>query len=247
MAVIPPAFLLVHFLGFSYAHLVRPLRAARNPYLAGLGDSEPLIPTYLEYLKGMLRFDFGSMPATRQLGMGMIPVTKSILHASNASLGLMGLALIVSIFIGIMIGLSATRVNPPSVARWLSSVSTVGLAMPSIYLGSLFFAGWFLYIIVKGPGTQPLLLPIDLGRLLKMQTARKNSNQKIFQDEKYHLGADSDNFLRAISNRPILDESDLSLYLRISEILIDATPEEELDHHVESLITDLRTKVLDSS
>jgi ABC-type dipeptide/oligopeptide/nickel transport system permease component len=85
LVVIPPALLLVHFLGFSYAHLVRPLRAARNPYLAGLGDSEPLIPTYLEYLEGMLRFDFGSMPAPRQMGMGMIPVTKGILLASKYS------------------------------------------------------------------------------------------------------------------------------------------------------------------
>jgi hypothetical protein len=55
------------------------MRAARKPYLARLGDSEPLIPTYLEYLKGMLRFDFGSMPAPRKLGMGMIPVTKWVI------------------------------------------------------------------------------------------------------------------------------------------------------------------------
>jgi len=80
-----------------------------------------------------------------------------------------------------------------------------------------------------------------------MQTARKNPNQKIIQDENYHLGADSDIFLRAISNRPMLDESDLSLYLRISEILIEDIPEEEFDYHVENLTTDLRTKVLDNS
>jgi hypothetical protein len=86
-----------------------------------------------------------------------------------------------------------------------------------------------------------------LGRLFKIQKARKYPNQKIFQDEKYHLGADSDIFLRAISNRPMLDESDLSLYLLISEILIEDIPEEELDYHVENLLTNLRTKVLDNS
>ena len=36
LAIIPVALLLIHFLGFGYAHLARPLRAARNPFFASL-------------------------------------------------------------------------------------------------------------------------------------------------------------------------------------------------------------------
>ena len=62
LAIIPPALLLINFLGYAYAFLVKPLRAIRNPYVAASIDSEPFIPSYLAYLQGLLRFDFGTMP-----------------------------------------------------------------------------------------------------------------------------------------------------------------------------------------
>ncbi len=157
LIIIPPALAVIHFLGFAYAHLVRPLRAARNPYLAAIGDAPPLLPTYLQYLARVDKLDFGLMPAPRQFGVGEIPLVEGIAKATIASLGLLGLAMLISILLGIAIGFASARVNPPRVARWLSTVSTVGLAMPSFYLGSLFFAAWFIYIIWRGSGSEPPL------------------------------------------------------------------------------------------
>jgi peptide/nickel transport system permease protein len=157
ISVIPLALFVVHMLGFSYAHLVRPLRAARNPYLAAISESQPLIPTYAQYLERANRLDFGTMPAPRQLGTGQIPLQEGILRSTTASLGLLGLALLLSIILGAIIGLSSAKTSPPKVARWMSTVSTAGLAMPSFYLGSLFFAAWFIYLLRSGPGSEPPL------------------------------------------------------------------------------------------
>jgi peptide/nickel transport system permease protein len=149
--------LLVHFMGFAYAHLVRPLRAARNPFLASVADASPLIPAYWEYLQNMLRGEFGMMPALPMFDNKALPLLEGIRVASTASFGLMFLALFLSIAIGLILGLLAVQVTPPRMAQWLSSLSTVGLAMPSFYLGSLFFAFWFLWTIWGGPGTKPPL------------------------------------------------------------------------------------------
>jgi peptide/nickel transport system permease protein len=141
--VIPPVIFLVHFLGYTYAYIVRPLRAARNPYLAELGDSPPLLPTYISYLEN--------------LGKSDASIGSNIIDACIASFGLLGIALFISVIIGVGMGLKAARTNPPGVARWLTSISTIGLAMPSFYLGSLFFAGWFLYLVWRGPGAESIL------------------------------------------------------------------------------------------
>jgi hypothetical protein len=53
LLILPPALLLVHFIGFAYAHLVRPLRIAANPFLAGSQEHVPLWPAYRDYLSGI--------------------------------------------------------------------------------------------------------------------------------------------------------------------------------------------------
>ena len=155
LAIIPPALLLINFLGYSYAHLVKPLRAFRNPYVAATIESEPLLPSYLAYLRGALQLDLGTMPDPWGV-RGELPVGQVILQASLASLGLLAIALFLSVIVGMLLGFRSARSEPPSIARWLTTFSTAGLAMPTFFLGSLFFAFWFLYVLWGGPGTVPL-------------------------------------------------------------------------------------------
>ncbi len=156
LAIIPIALVLVHFLGFAYAHLARPLRAARNPFFASLADPAPLLPTYRGYLENVARLDLGTVPT----GPGFQePVGAVVARATVASLGLLVIALTLSAVIGVFLGLLAVRPNPPRVARWLAGITTVGLAMPSFYIGSLFVWACISYLLRGGFGTE-LPLPI---------------------------------------------------------------------------------------
>ncbi len=155
LAIIPPALMLVHFLGFTYAHLVRPLRAQFNPFLAAVTKPTPLLPTYWEYLKQVFRLDFGISPGTGLSGADET-IIQAVSRAGTASLGLLALALILSVIVGVFLGTRAARSQTPIVSRWLTTISTVGLATPTFFLGSLYFAGWFLYVIWIGEGTLPL-------------------------------------------------------------------------------------------
>jgi peptide/nickel transport system permease protein len=119
--------------------------------------SEPLLATYTEYLKSVFeQKNFGSMP--NPWGSGNVQISDTILEASLASFGLIGISLIISVLVGIILGLRAAKHEPPGVARWLSSLSTAGMALPPFFVGSLFFVFWFLYVLVGGPGTIPLPL-----------------------------------------------------------------------------------------
>ena len=147
LAIIPIALFLAHFFGFAYAHLARPLRAARNPFLAPLIDSEPLLPTYFGYLQQIPESGLGAVP-----GSGA-PLGEVVLQATLASLGLLSIALTLSLIVGWFLGMRAVRTNPPRVARWMTIFSTIGLATPSFYLGTLLIVAMFAYVIWRGPGT----------------------------------------------------------------------------------------------
>jgi len=157
LAIFPFALILVHFIGFAYAHLVRPMRAERNPFLASQIPTEPLFEAYTSYLGGLFRGEFG-MIGSPWGGKDTISLGKALLEAVRGSLGLMGIALLLSVVIGLLIGRRAAHSDPPRVARWMAGLSTVGLAMPSFFIGSLFFAGWFLYALYAGDRVMPLPL-----------------------------------------------------------------------------------------
>jgi peptide/nickel transport system permease protein len=148
LAVIPVALLLIHFLGFAYAHFAGPIRASRMPYVFFEVDPPPLLPTYRDYLQQILRLDLGAVPGAQE------PLGAAILRATAASLGLLALAFILSIIIGTALGFRASRLNPPRTSQWLTILSTVGLAMPSFYIGSLFVVASITYVLQKGPGTE---------------------------------------------------------------------------------------------
>ena len=160
LLIIPFLLLLVNFLGFTYAHYARPIRAARTPYVQA-EEAGPLIPEYLNYLETLVNLDFGLEVATPDNSRSNTPVTlgETLAKATIASLGLLAVSLTISVILGLYLGFKATKNDPPDVSRWLTISSTVGLAMPSFYIGSLLIIGLIFFIIWRGPESD---LPLPL-------------------------------------------------------------------------------------
>jgi peptide/nickel transport system permease protein len=161
LAFIPVFLLLVNFLGFSYAHYARPLRAARTPF-ARAEKAGPLLPAYRAYLEDLTSLDFSAeldVPGSARSNAS-VTLGETLSRATVASFGLMALALALSTVAGFLLGFRAVHNDPPGVSRWLTLVSTVGLAMPSFYIGSLFILGSVFYVLWRGPGTD-MPLPLD--------------------------------------------------------------------------------------
>ena len=142
LLIIPLLLLLVNFLGFTYAHYARPMRAERTPYVQ-VEEAGPLIPAYANYLTTLFKLDFGLEIATPDNARSNTPATlgDTLARAMVASLGLLAISLSISIVLGLYLGFKATKNDPPDTSRWLTIFSTVGLAMPSFYIGSLLIIG----------------------------------------------------------------------------------------------------------
>ncbi len=160
LLIIPLLLLLVNFLGFTYAHYARPIRAERTPYVH-VEEAGPLMPEYLDYLKTLVSLDFGLEIATPDNARSNAPSTlgETLVSATIASLGLLAVSLSISIILGLFLGFKATKNDPPDTSRWLIISSTVGLAMPSFYIGSLLIIGLVFYVIWRGPDTD---MPLPL-------------------------------------------------------------------------------------
>jgi ABC-type dipeptide/oligopeptide/nickel transport system permease component len=146
LAFLPFALLLANFAGFAYAHFALYLQQRRNPFFAPLEKPGPIFPSYWAYLQKALQLDFGILP----IGVGQ-PISEVVASAVAASLGLLAAAFLLSLVIGLALGFRAARVDPPAVAAWLAPLSTVGLAMPSFYVGTLFVIGVLNYRLRFGP------------------------------------------------------------------------------------------------
>jgi peptide/nickel transport system permease protein len=149
LLVLPPLLLVVNFLAFTYTVAAWRANAAQNPYFAVTIEPPPLFASYLNYLSGLLRLDMG------QLSGGRGPVIDMFAAATQATLGLLALTFALSTVIGLCLGLAAVRTRPPGAASWLIPLSTVGLAMPSFFAGTVIVAGMVLYV-VHGYGRAPL-------------------------------------------------------------------------------------------
>jgi peptide/nickel transport system permease protein len=125
-------------------------------------EAGPLIPAYLDYLQTLINLDFGMELATPDNFRTNTPVTlgDTLKQATIASLGLLVISLSISVIAGLYLGFKATRNDPPDVSYWLTVSSTIGLAMPSFYIGSLLIIGLIFYIIWRGPDSE-LLLPLS--------------------------------------------------------------------------------------
>jgi peptide/nickel transport system permease protein len=148
LIIIPVVLLLVHLAGFAYAHLAGPLRAARIPYVLIQLDPPPLWPTYRNYMQNAARLDLGQMPGSSE------SLATAMSRAAANSLGLLALALVLSVLIGLSLGLRAARSDPPRVSSWLTLASTLGLAMPGFYIGSLFIVASVSYLRLQGSNAQ---------------------------------------------------------------------------------------------
>lgn len=153
LALLPPALLLAHFFGYAYAHLVAPLHAARNPIFATVFSREPLGASYAAYLRQVLGADLGPLPG------GDEPLAAALAWAALNSLGLLAISTLISVGLGIGLGMLAVRSSPPRIAPWLTAAATLGLATPTFYFGVLGVTFVIMYLIYM-PG-QTLLLPLD--------------------------------------------------------------------------------------
>ena len=160
LLIIPLLLMVVNFLGYTYAHYARPIRAARTPYVQA-EEPGPLIPEYIDYLKTLVDLDFGLEIATPDNARSIEPTTlgETLASATIASLGLLVISLSISMILGLYLGFKATKNDPPDTSRWLTLSSTVGLAMPSFYIGSLLIIGLVFYVIWRGPDTD---MPLPL-------------------------------------------------------------------------------------
>ena len=155
LALLPPALIFVHFFGYAYALLGRWFQTTLNPFFAGSRTPPPLLPEYAAYWQGMLKLDFGKMP-----GGSVETVPAAILRTSAASLGLLAIAFALSLVIGLLLGLSAVRTNPPGVAPWLVPVSSVSLSMPSFYIGAVVLTLAIYYLLFLAPRGAQLPFPL---------------------------------------------------------------------------------------
>jgi peptide/nickel transport system permease protein len=115
----------------------------------------PLIPAYAAYLRAAIRLDFGVLP----YAAGQDTVLAAIARSGLASLGLIAIAGVLSIAVGVGLGLGSVRAEPPRAALWLTTMTTAGLAMPSFFVGSLMLAAAVAFLI-WGPDVP---LPFPLG------------------------------------------------------------------------------------
>ncbi len=74
-----------------------------------------------------------------------------------ASLGLLTIAFTLSLMFGLTLGFSAVRIEPARIAGWLAPISTVGLAMPGFFVGSLFIIATLYYLLHAGSDAHSLL------------------------------------------------------------------------------------------
>lgn len=122
-----------------------------------LGLDDPLPVQYARWLTGVIHGDFGRSLLTN------VPVVDEILRRFPSTLELAAAALVVSVLIGVPLGLVAAVVR----RRWLDSLIMVaalgGLSMPSFWLGLLLLLlfgvrlAWF--PVVGGAGIRALILP----------------------------------------------------------------------------------------
>ena len=82
------------------------------------------------------------------------------------------------------------------------------------------------------------------GRLKKMLMAKQKGDNQIFNDEKYHLGQDSDRFLQAISRRSKIKLGEMEIYEELSALLIGVEPEEFIVDRITKLIEDVKQLII---
>ncbi len=154
-AILPVALILIHFLGFTYAYIARPIRAARTPYLREqITNQAPLLESYTHYIQDIFH---GALAQPFQKGPQIGSYAQTIGKALVASTGLLAIALSASLVVGLILGFSAVRNEPPGVRPWMTFITTIGLSMPSFYIGSLAVLVIVFVLVARGPNSESLI------------------------------------------------------------------------------------------
>lgn len=144
--LLPLVLALANFGSFAYAHIARYVLALQNPY--GLSATPPdLLGLYGRYVADLARGEFGRLPYGSEP-----PILPYLLEGFGASLGLIALAFSLSVMLGIAIGIAAAQVDPPRLAHWLAPLTSVGLALPGFYIGTLAIV-LSLWLVFRGLAT----------------------------------------------------------------------------------------------
>lgn len=102
LLIIPLGLVLVLTLAYAYAHVVQWDYAARYPqlqrHLRTIQRPESLVEAYADYVNGLLRLDFGIL----RNGQSILIVVR---QAFTASLGLLAVALALSVPLGLLLGI----------------------------------------------------------------------------------------------------------------------------------------------
>lgn len=141
---------IANFIGFAFAFYFVPTISNSNPYATGETLLPPLFPEYAAYLARFAQFDFGVTHNGE-------PVFVAIARYSLNSFGLVAIALVLSIVIGVFLGRLAVRRESLKVSAWLTMLATLGLASPGFYI-ALWLISIFLLITIYGPS---LIIPFQ--------------------------------------------------------------------------------------
>jgi peptide/nickel transport system permease protein len=137
-----------NFGGYTYAFLARTISG--NPFFARETQTGTLWSGYSHYVQGMLQGNF------REVAVYQDDFFLILSRAAIASAGLLVLALVISVGLGLLIGLLGVRLNPPGVRDWLTGVSILGLSTPAFFIGRLGVALLLLLTIYARLGSVPL-------------------------------------------------------------------------------------------
>lgn len=133
--------------------------AVRAQLMAKLGLDQPLHVQYLNYMGGVLRFDFGvpyQSPGETVLGL--------LSRAWVPSLVLGGLGILIGAPLGILLGMAAALNRNSWIDYLASGVATLGLTVPVFVISMLLilvFAVWLNWLPASGwPKPERWILPV---------------------------------------------------------------------------------------
>lgn len=153
LVLMPVILVAANFFGFYFAFSIAPIVSTSNPYAQGNLEVPPILPEYLNYILHVVQGNFGTT-------FNGESVTEAIVRVSIASLGLIGIAITLSIILGIALGRLAVRRNHTGVSTWLTFTSTIGLALPSFYVATLLIA-LFLFIFLYATAGSTSIIPFQ--------------------------------------------------------------------------------------
>ena len=139
-----------NFGGYAFAYFARTRGA--SPLFGGAADTTALAPAYFTYLQDL----WSRNPALAVTGRGSFFTV--LADAAVASLGLLAIALVLSVLLGLTLGLLGVRRNPPGVRGWITAGAIVGLSAPSFFIGRLAVVALLFLVIYTPWGNQPLPL-----------------------------------------------------------------------------------------